>query len=323
MNILYVSHKNINPILWNSCAAHAPVPYFLYEYLNPICNYAFDALILNNYEAVMPLPYKKIGNIKWFYQPFFCQQLGICISNEIASQSSNITGLFLNYLYSLFQKKRLTPYYYHQQWHDKSIIPTNDTFGGIKISKKDNYMLFLNKNYEQLQHFFSKNTTRNLAKTNKNALKFCINAIPISQVVQQYAAHTAPNISSQKKIPFYTFYNLQQACQALFLAQKAFVASVHTPTGECCASGIFLIHNQRIINILPTSTPLGKQYNAMFFLINELICQFANTPYMLDFEGSMVASVARFYAGFGAVNVPYFEVQKNSFLRKMQKKLFL
>jgi hypothetical protein len=46
-------------------------------------------------------------------------------------------------------------------------------------------------------------------------------------------------------------------------------------------------------------------------LFHQIISEFAGTPLILDFEGSDLPGVARFYQKFGAQNQPYFFFKSN------------
>ena len=48
----------------------------------------------------------------------------------------------------------------------------------------------------------------------------------------------------------------------------------------------------------------------MFLLIDHIIRQEAGKNTILDFEGSKIEGVARFYKGFGAKNHPYFILKR-------------
>ena len=80
--IRYTINNNINLKKWDRCIQNSINSNFYAKswYLNIICE-NWDALILNDYEAVMPIPYKKKLGIKYIYQPFFCQQLGLFSKN--------------------------------------------------------------------------------------------------------------------------------------------------------------------------------------------------------------------------------------------------
>ena len=65
---------------------------------------------------------------------------------------------------------------------------------------------------------------------------------------------------------------------------------------------------ERFIYLLPISSEAGKSSSAMFWIINEIIRRNAETPKLLDFEGSRIEGIAQFYQGFGAQLKPYFQI---------------
>jgi len=66
----------------------------------------------------------------------------------------------------------------------------------------------------------------------------------------------------------------------------------------------------RLIYWLPVSNDEGKKTSAMFAIINELIKAYSSRDYILDFEGSRIEGIARFYEGFGAKLKPYFQIRR-------------
>ena len=59
----------------------------------------------------------------------------------------------------------------------------------------------------------------------------------------------------------------------------------------------------------------------MFFLVESVLKQYDNKEYILDFEGSEIEGVARFYKGFGAQDQPYYYYKKyNNRLLKIVKR---
>ena len=62
-------------------------------------------------------------------------------------------------------------------------------------------------------------------------------------------------------------------------------------------------------------TDNGKSKGAMHLLFDYFIRQNSGKHYLLDFGGSSVDSVARFYKNFGAKDCLYLQVKKNNLSR--------
>ena len=78
------------------------------------------------------------------------------------------------------------------------------------------------------------------------------------------------------------------------------------------ACAAFLIYNERVIFHLGTSNPKGKKIGAMHFLIDSIITQLAGKNLFIDFEGSEIDGIERFYKSFGAFKKPYFKYKENN-----------
>jgi hypothetical protein len=59
----------------------------------------------------------------------------------------------------------------------------------------------------------------------------------------------------------------------------------------------------------------GKSNGYMHLLFDDFISKHAGTPVELDFGGSSVESVARFYKNFGAKDCVYLQVKRNRLSR--------
>ena len=74
----HLLHSEIDKVKWNHCISksdHALL-YAEAEYLDALA-VNWDALVLNDYESVMPLCWKSKWGINYLYQPPFVQQSGI------------------------------------------------------------------------------------------------------------------------------------------------------------------------------------------------------------------------------------------------------
>ena len=59
------------------------------------------------------------------------------------------------------------------------------------------------------------------------------------------------------------------------------------------------------------SNEKGKELRGMYFLIDTFLQKNAGKGILLDFEGSMLEGVARFYEGFGASQETYYQLKFN------------
>ena len=79
-------HNNIDKQKWDACITNANngVVYAYSFYLDAMAK-NWEALVLNDYEMVMPLTYNKKYGIYYLYQPPFCAQLGV-FGNELTKE---------------------------------------------------------------------------------------------------------------------------------------------------------------------------------------------------------------------------------------------
>ena len=84
MAIQYLLYKDIDLIKYDTCISKSSSLriYALTWYLNCVTD-SWSVLVLNDYEAVMPLPKRKKLGINYIYQAPWVQQLGIFSKNKI------------------------------------------------------------------------------------------------------------------------------------------------------------------------------------------------------------------------------------------------
>ena len=78
MAINYLTYQQIDKVKWDACIKEASngLIYGYSFYLDTMSK-NWDALVLNDYEAVMPLTWNKKYGICYLYQPPFTASLGI------------------------------------------------------------------------------------------------------------------------------------------------------------------------------------------------------------------------------------------------------
>ena len=283
MNIIRLSRKHINTQKWDDCVNNslAPLVYGQSAYLDIVCD-SWDGLILNNYEAVMPIPKvfrKKV--IKAIGQPIFCQQLGVFSSREF--QHNQMNAWLKEIPYSLF-KYRLAFNY--------SNPPVDE--------ERKNLVLNLEKDYEALFADFNQNTRRNIKKASSLGLKTEFHG-DFDDFKKLHKKEVAP---MDKALNKRAYKKLKQIYTEYSSRGEAFVAQVSID--DKLVSGILFLHvNNRLIYLAAATKSDYKKSGANHFLVNEVIQKFAGTKNLLDFEGSMIPGVARFFEGFGTEEQNY------------------
>ena len=76
--IRYCAHSDIDKIKWNRCIEEADngLIYASSTYLDIMAG-KWDAMVLNDYEAVMPLTWNRKYSLYYLYQPYFIPSLGV------------------------------------------------------------------------------------------------------------------------------------------------------------------------------------------------------------------------------------------------------
>jgi hypothetical protein len=285
----YLEHKNIDYKKWDRCVENAANSriYAMSWHLDRTAE-IWDALILGNYDVVMPLPYRKKWGIKYLYQPLFSQQLGIF---------PDPPELLLNQFYSaLFQ---------HFRYADSQINSKNNKVAGpITFFPRDNYLLDLSKNYTEIASGFSKNTSRNIKKARKNALSY-VAGIRIEEYLDFKRNNLPARLSDD------AFKKLKSIFALGRYKGIGEIYGVYTSENELCAAVYFCRWKERVIYMNAATSLKGKELGGMFFLLDQFIRENAGSNLLLDLEGSTIPGVARFYKGFGAIPETYHQLKFN------------
>ncbi len=302
--IRYTIHSDIDQKKWDQCIEQSlnPVPYSMSWWLNTV-NPGWEALIEDDYEAVMPLTHKRKLGIHYLYQPFFSQQLGVFSSRVI---SATKTVAFLN---AIPQKFR---------YIDIQLNRLNDPFESVfRCRLRNNYLLDLSDSYGELLSRYHRNCRRNVVKASHHHLK--LKPGPGPAVFTRFVARHLD--MKLKGINHDIYPLLEKICSMSLERGNGEIVGVYDGVGELLATGWFVQHMHRCVFLVCGSTEKGRNAFAMYFLIDQIIRKKAGTETILDFSGSDIPGVAYFNAGFGAIKSSYPAVVRNTLwgmVRKMK-----
>ncbi len=283
MQIKHFEHKEIDFERWDRAVSESSnvLTYAFSWYLN-VVSPGWEALITEDYDYLMPLPVKRKYYIPYLVQPFLTQQLGIFSKNEVTEV------VLENFI-------RNIPYYsYELNLNEKNVYP--------EITLLPNFVLNLNKPYDELTENYSKNTIRNIEKARKLS-QFVSEETDLFQFFNFYTSTV-----THLKV---SYFDLIHKVLSTGIEKEAVqLFTVHNSNSQIIASLALLISKGRKTYFLPASNNEGKKNSAMFLLVDYLIKKHAGNEILLDFEGSAIEGIARFYKGFGAENKPYYSLKR-------------
>lgn len=300
--IQYLNRSQIDTGKWDHCiskAANGRI-YAYAVYLDTMST-NWDALVLNDYEAVMPLTWKRKYGVRYLYQPFLTAQSGI-FGTGITEM---LVGDFIKAIPFTFQYIEIS-------------LNSGNIFGGPHGFSllRDNYILKLNKPYPELQSEYRENIRRNIKKA-KQAGCIVVKDFDVESVItlataqmQLHDKNVDENIGRFRKL-----YQLLKA------ENKATTYGISL-NGTIIASCVFFFSHQRAYYILVGNHPNGKTIGASHALIDAFIADHAGQDLLLDFEGSDIRNLAFFYSSFGATQeiYPALKINRLPFYLKWLKK---
>lgn len=291
MNIRYIKQADIDKERWDTCIDNSlnGLIYARSWYLDHICT-NWDAIVLDNYEAVLPLPWRKKMGIKYVYPPVFAQQLGLFCTKAV---NAGIVNECLQLASKHFK--------FIELYINQPILSENN-----KVCT--NYILHLDKDYETIKQQLSGRFIQSLKRAARYSMHYKAadeeyhNILDIYQ--QQYAEKSGTTPED--------LLNLKNIFGALLSKNRLHVRNVINDRSDLLASVILMEDNNRLYNIINIIEPNGRTLEANYFLYNEVLKEFSNQNFVLDFEGSDLPGVAKFYQKFNAVYEPFYFYKVNN-----------
>jgi hypothetical protein len=286
--ITYIKRKDLDIIKYNTCIENSKQSrvYAFSWYLDIVAD-NWDVLVLEDYKAVMPIPWNSKYGLKYCSQPFFCQQISIYSKEDVDEEHflKKIPKSFLIIFLNL------------------SIKPEKDT-----VIDKINYELKLNSDYTKLFENYRKDRRKSFYKAEKASLSYKDNGT-ITSLVQLYK-----EVFNHLKTTEKCFKTIEKLMMYCVKNNTGFIRNVYK-NDELLASGFFVRFNNRIYYLFAASNILGKRHGATTFLIDSVIKQYSNSNFVFDFEGSTIPNVASFYKSFGGDKTIYYNLKTHVFKR--------
>lgn len=245
-----------------------------------------DEKIKSGFKAVMPLPWNKKFGTAYLRQPAFTQQLGIFGKDKIDNKT---TALFLQKAMETFPFAEINLNY------------ANEFSDATQM--KYNLVLDLNKPFSEIEKSF-RNDFVNILKKKTLVYKSAEDTV---EVIQLFKKHYSERIS----VPPGSFENWEIVCTVLKSKNQLLIRRVEDEKGDLLSTAIFFKDERRIYYVMSVTLSQGRKNQSNYYLLYQVIKEFANQQLLFDFEGSDIYSIRQFFVKFAATNQPYPFVKYN------------
>jgi hypothetical protein len=182
----------------------------------------------------------------------------------------------------------------------------------ISVKDRINYILDLSGTYDNISGRYSTNAVRNIRKGSSTSAPVLKN-LSCSELVAFKRKHDVVTRGDRD------YAWLTELLENLMNRASGVIYSVGE--GEHLnAAAFFAFSRTRAIYLVSASSETGKEQRSMFRIVDTFIREHAGSGLILDFEGSTIPSVARFFSGFGASPEVYQSVGFSRFPFNLLKK---
>ena len=287
MQLQLFSSTEIDKQKWDDCLKESSnqLIYASSVYLDYMAD-NWDGIIGDDYNLIMPIPWRKKYGIKYCYHAPFIQQTGVFAKAIEDDEVRDCLKLMLQYF----------------KYGDYSLNFMNT----IKSGKSaNNYMLSLASNYRSTSFFYSEDLKANLSKASKYFLIYEKgNAEEAINLFRELYGEKFPNVIS---VNYKNFYDL---CELKATEGNLIVRKISLDK-RTVSMNLLLKDKHRIYSLMHSTTSEGRNISAGHFLLDNIIKEFSQTGLVFDFEGSDIPGVEHFIKSFGAINQPYSKIHFN------------
>lgn len=294
--IQYIKHDDIDFLKWDECINNSINGiFYAYSWYLDICTESWDALVEDDYSAVMPLPVKKKAGIKYIYQPFFTQQLGVFSTHSLTE------GVTIRFLEAL--PKNIRYAYFNLNTFNQ--LPQKHPF---IAGKGITHELDLISEYQQLYSGYSTNLKRNIKKAQKSGVYITSHARP-EEIIATFRQN-----NERYKVAYLDkdYMQLKHLIYSGMHKGMVDLKAAYSANNNFCAGIVFFKSHQKAVWLFSGANHEARQNGAMSMLVDDFIHENAGTELVLDFEGSLNPNLARFYRAFGSEVCVFLQIRINN-----------
>ncbi len=293
--IALVKHADLDTKKWDECILKdvSGLFYGLSWYID-ILKKEWDALVYNDYEAVFPLIFDKKLGVHYLHRPYGVQQLGVFSKNPL---SPELMREFVD---------AIPPKY---TFVDVFLNSTNPVglLNAKQLNANKNFELNLHQSYQKIYEGYSTQTQRNLKKAKVCKHRVFEHDSP-DQIIALFKQNKGKEVSTLSEANYAT---MRQLMYVILHKHRGYIWTIYDAHNTIIAGAFFIEIGGRIVLLFSATDEVGRQQHALTYLLDELFIARAGDQVVFDFEGSNNKNLARFYSGFGALEVIYYNLKIN------------
>lgn len=301
MPVLLLHRSQLDSAQWDDFIAASPQRIlYAYSWYLDTASPNWKALIVienDQWQAVMPLPYRKKWGLNVVQQPFFCQLLGVFTNSSVDYREAS--NLLLTELTTSFRYIST----YSGRFAEHTVFPEV-----LKVTNAANLILPLHHPYSVLFQHYTHDRQTNLKRA-QNFNWSSQQSTDVEPLIQLFRNNHASQIEGGVAE---NAYELLRKLTALLGHKKALRLVYAVKNGSIEAGTLFAIFNNRIIYLFNAASPTGRKGNARTWLIDRMIQEYAETDFVFDFESPDIPSIASFYQSFGTQKESYIQLSFNN-----------
>jgi len=215
--IQIIPSHNIDALQWDSCitASNNSLIYATTSYLNHMA-INWSGIVLNNYDAVMPIPWRKKLGITYCYDVPFMQQLGVFTKPGFNA---------LNLQEELFKFCK----YGHYNFNYASLFKKD------QCTQQTNFIINLAQGFSSIKQRYNKDLLSNLKRAENFSLSY--KTANLADAITAFKSLYANRFTHMRDQDYENFSRL---CKQLQSQQQAFVRQVQNAAGEMLSIALFL-----------------------------------------------------------------------------------
>lgn len=291
MEIRYLKYDEISKLKWDRCISQSfnGIVYAYSWYLD-IVSYQWDALVMGDYEAVMPITHKTTYGITNIKQPQYAIQLGVFTSKILDME---LVDAFLDKLPGGIRKVKVNLNTFNKASNSK-----------FKFKNGSVYELDLIEPYKKLYLKFSdqaKEAIKN-SKVSKVSIMKSLNLKEFLLLKKGSSENplTFDQLNTLRRIiPFCTNHNIGNTYGA------------YNDKNELVAGTFFMKSHQKAICLVAACSKEGIQINADYALFNYYLKENCGKNITLDFGNPTINEIEKLSKDFGAQAVSFLKLKKH------------